>query len=159
MTVRDAARPAAPAPPPPPGPSFLRRHPVLAAFGVLAALSLFAAYWPLSAIATGVVVAGRASGLDRVVYDAARRGVRAVVTRIAHGPRPEPASPAPEPAPAPEPPRASPGTSTPSRSSPQPAPPDPPAPSRPTPPRTRRPRAAGERGPAPRTPSGAGLEL
>jgi hypothetical protein len=69
-------RMSAPAPRPP---SFLRRHPILAGFGVLAGLSLFAAYWPASAVITGVVVAGRASGADVVVW----RRLRTTSARIA----------------------------------------------------------------------------
>jgi hypothetical protein len=93
-------------------PSFLRRHPILAAFGALAGLSLFAAYWPASAVITGVVVAGRATGADMVAW----RWLRSTSARVGgrvqqawrrheakHG-APEPAAPSPSPAPsAPQP--------------------------------------------------------
>lgn len=107
MIARDAGRAASPPPPPPPaGPSFLRRHPLLAGFGVLAALSLFAAYWPASAIVTGVVVAARASGADRAALSLLERTARRVLNRVRNGPgdgpgaqagSPEPGAPAPEP--------------------------------------------------------------
>ena len=58
---------------PPPRTSFARRHPILAAFGVLAGLSLFAAYFPLSAIVTGVVVGAHASGVDGAAVRLGRR--------------------------------------------------------------------------------------
>jgi hypothetical protein len=96
----------------PTSPSFLRRHPILAAFGALAGLSLFAAYWPASAVITGVVVVGRATGADMVAW----RWLRSTSARMAgrvqqawrrheakHG-APEPAAPSPTPAPsAPQP--------------------------------------------------------
>jgi hypothetical protein len=95
----------------PTSPSFLRRHPILAAFGALAGLSLFAAYWPASAVITGVVVVGRATGADMVAW----RWLRSTSTRIAgrvqqawrrhetkHG-APEPAAPPPAPIPTPTP--------------------------------------------------------
>jgi hypothetical protein len=62
-----------------PPPSFVRRHPLLAAFGALAGLSLFAAYWPISAVITGIVVAGRATGADQVAW----RWLRTTSTRVA----------------------------------------------------------------------------
>lgn len=49
----------------PSGTSFARRHPILTAFGVLAGLSLFAAYFPISAFVTAAVVGARATGIDR----------------------------------------------------------------------------------------------
>ena len=113
MIASDAGRPASPPPPPPPpGPSFLRRHPLLAGFGVLAALSLFAAYWPASAIVTGVVVAARASGADRAALSFLERSARRVLGRLRNGPgdgpgaqgsAPEPPVPAEPPVAAPEP--------------------------------------------------------
>ena len=48
MTITDD-RSASVSPPTPP-PSFVRRHPILAGFGVLSGLSLFSALWPVSAI-------------------------------------------------------------------------------------------------------------
>ena len=58
---------------PAPAASFARRHPILAGFGVLAGLSLFAAYFPISAIVTGVVVGAHASGADRAALSIGRR--------------------------------------------------------------------------------------
>ena len=54
MTIRDE-RSTPPATPPPP--SYVRRHPILAGFGVLSGLSLFSALWPVSAIVVAVAVA------------------------------------------------------------------------------------------------------
>jgi hypothetical protein len=102
MTITDdrATTPTPAAAPP----SYVRRHPILAAFGVLSGLSLFSALWPLSAIVVGVAVAGHATGLDRAALHVAERlGVR-VRASVHHGVRPEPAPAAPEPvAPAPVP--------------------------------------------------------
>ena len=71
MTITDdrATTPTPAATPP----SYVRRHPILAAFGVLSGLSLFSALWPLSAIVVGVAVAGHATGLDRAVLHQAER--------------------------------------------------------------------------------------
>jgi hypothetical protein len=106
MTITDdrATTPTPAAAPP----SYVRRHPILAAFGVLSGLSLFSALWPLSAIVVGVAVAGHATGLDRVALHLAERlGVR-IRASVHHGVRPEPAPAAPEPAgPAPAEPRPS----------------------------------------------------
>ena len=108
--------------------SFLRRHPILAGFGVLAALSLFAAYWPLSAIVTGVIVAGRATGADRFAYREARRGLFAVARRLGmhrapsspvQPPAPSPPVPQPPGATAPQPPAAPHPPGPPSRRAPQ----------------------------------------
>ena len=93
MNVREA-----PPAPKPPAPSFARRHPFLAGFGALAALSLFAAYWPASAIITGIVVACRATGADRAVLAGVRRGAAAVVRRLRRS------TPPPDPGPAAGPP-------------------------------------------------------
>jgi hypothetical protein len=81
---------------------------------VLAALSLFAAYWPLSAIVTGVVVAARASGADKAALGVMRRGAGRVIDRVrrwtgldrgADAENPAPSTPLPAPAPtAPDPP-------------------------------------------------------
>src|ERR1035438_9377983 len=83
-------------------PSYVRRHPILAAFGVLSGLSLFSALWPLSAIVIGVAVAGHATGLDRAALHLAERlAVRirsSAHNRVHH--EPAPAAPSP-PAPAP----------------------------------------------------------
>ncbi|MGH7686572.1 MAG: hypothetical protein ACREN2_07135, partial [Candidatus Dormibacteria bacterium] len=122
MTENAAVRSTAPAPPPqpPPGLDFVRRHPVLAAFGALAGISLFAAYWPASAIVTGAIVLGRASGADRVAWRALRRGASAAAHRIGGWGRREPSPGVPTPdAPVPE---------APSPSSPPPAAPAPPVP-------------------------------
>jgi hypothetical protein len=111
MTITDdrATTPTPAAAPP----SYVRRHPIIAAFGVLSGLSLFSALWPLSAIVVGVAVAGHATGLDRAALHLADRlGVR-ISSSVHHGVRPEPApaAPAPEPvaphpsAPAPSAPR------------------------------------------------------
>ena len=162
VIARDAGRAGAPPPPPPPpGPSFLRTHPLLAGFGVLAALSLFAAYWPLSAIITGVVIAARATGADRAALHIVKRSARRLLDGLRqHGGRdrdpeggaPDPAAPAPDPsATAPQPPQPSP----PSPVAPEPAP----APGREAPPasRQRRNRAAARR--SVESPPPAGIEL
>ncbi|MBV8526893.1 MAG: hypothetical protein JOZ75_01110 [Candidatus Dormibacteraeota bacterium] len=143
MIATDAGRAvSSPPPPPPPGPSFLRRHPLLAGFGVLAALSLFAAYWPASAIVTGVLVAARASGADRAALSLLQQGGRRILQRLRdwggrapEAAAPEPAAPAPDPPAAHEPPVAAPEPS-PVAAGPSPAPAGPP------PPRPRRPRPA-----------------
>ena len=98
MTARDAGGNAGTQAPQ--GPSFIRRHPILAAFGVLAALSLFAAYWPVSAVVTGALVGARASGIDRIAFQWARRGAAAAMRRLHRIPEPPsgpPAACAPEP--------------------------------------------------------------
>jgi len=77
-----AGRSAQPSPLPIPAPSFARRHPFYAAFGVLAALSLFSAFWPLSALVTGALVAARATGLDRRALHGVATGGRWLVRRI-----------------------------------------------------------------------------
>src|SRR5579884_890891 len=94
----------APAPPPTHGvPSFARRHPILTGFGILAGVSLFASYFPLSAIVTGALVAFTATGADHVAMRAARRIGSAVAARWrVRTATPPPPPPAPEP-PAPQP--------------------------------------------------------
>jgi hypothetical protein len=93
MTISDD-RSVSPAPPPAP-PSFVRRHPIVAGFGVLSALSLFSALWPVSAIVITVAIAGHVTGLDRAAWSL----TRIVATRVAgalrgHAPVP-PVAPAP----------------------------------------------------------------
>ena len=92
---------------PPPSTSFARRHPILAGFGVLAGLSLFAAYFPLSAIVTGVLVGVRASGADRAAVRLGRRVGSGLVqrwrTRHPRAVAPSPAPPATEPPSSPPP--------------------------------------------------------
>src|SRR6202035_3013422 len=115
MTITDdrATTPTPAAPPP----SYVRRHPILAAFGVLSGLSLFSALWPLSAIVVGVAVAGHATGLDRAALHLAERlGVR-IRSSVRHGVHPEPAPGAPEPA-APTPAPVAPHPSAPEPSAP-----------------------------------------
>src|SRR5438309_7564157 len=123
MTARDAGGTAGTQPPQ--EPSFIRRHPILAAFGVLAALSLFAAYWPVSAIVTGALVGARASGADRVAYGWLTRGVAAVRHRLHRAPSPpadppggraaEPPAPSGPPVPSPRPGVPSPVTRAPAQ--------------------------------------------
>ncbi|HEY4870239.1 MAG TPA: hypothetical protein VII79_09550, partial [Candidatus Dormibacteraeota bacterium] len=79
MTARDGSAGGHTAPPP--TTSFARRHPILAGFGVLAGLSLFAAYFPLSAIVTCVLVGVRASGADRAAVRLGRRVGSGLVRR------------------------------------------------------------------------------
>ncbi|HUZ70059.1 MAG TPA: hypothetical protein VMU65_10135 [Candidatus Saccharimonadales bacterium] len=101
MTISD--RPAS-VTPPALRPSFVRRHPILAGFGVLSGLSLFSALWPVSAIVITVAVAADATGLDRKAWSL----TRSVAERIASAMRgrahadpspspPTPAAPAPQP--------------------------------------------------------------
>ncbi|MBV9101658.1 MAG: hypothetical protein JOZ46_11815 [Candidatus Dormibacteraeota bacterium] len=77
------------------GATFARRHPILTAFGVLAGLSLFAAYFPVSAIVTAVVVGVHATGADKLGLRAARRVGAAVLQRwhARHAPPPGGAQP------------------------------------------------------------------
>ena len=63
------------------GTTFVRRHPILAGFGVLAGLSLFAAYFPLSAVVTAVVVGVHATGVDRWGLRTARSAGTAILRR------------------------------------------------------------------------------
>jgi len=147
-TVREQSPIAAyarfmPVPPQPPqrtapapvSPSFLRRHPILAGFGLLAGLSLFAAWWPVSAVITGVVVAGRATGADVAAW----RWLRGTSSRVAGRLRRtwrdlearrqghEPVEHAPTPAAPPEPAPSEPAP-TPARPVPAPPAPAPPPP-------------------------------
>jgi hypothetical protein len=83
--------------PPAPARSFLRRHPILAGFGVLSGLSLFAALWPVSAIVISVAVAADATGLDRKAWSLTRsvaeRIASAVRGRAHQDPSPSPPTP------------------------------------------------------------------
>src|ERR1700683_391586 len=104
MTITDD-RTTTPTPPVPP-PSYIRRHPILAGFGVLSGLSLFSALWPASAIVIAVAIAGHATGLDRAAVLLVER-VAARIDASAHHRRhsdPEPTAPTPGPvAPTPAP--------------------------------------------------------
>jgi hypothetical protein len=105
MTINDdrsAVTPPAASPP-----SYLRRHPILAAFGVLSGLSLFSALWPASAVVIAVAVAGHATGLDRVALHMVERLAVRISSSAHHRANPDPAPSAPAPA-APEPSPASP---------------------------------------------------
>src|SRR5579864_8311053 len=89
-------RSSTPTPAAPP-PSYVRRHPILTAFGVLSGLSLFSALWPVSAVLVGVAVAGHATGLDRAAVRLVER-LAARVSASAHrrgNPEPAPVAPAP----------------------------------------------------------------
>ncbi|MGA7987518.1 MAG: hypothetical protein WCB51_03870, partial [Candidatus Dormiibacterota bacterium] len=102
MTISDD-RSASPVPPPAP-PSFVRRHPIVAGFGVLSGLSLFSALWPVSAIVISVAIAAHVTGADRAAWSITRalatRGAGALHGRGPVSPEPPaPGSPAP-PAPA-----------------------------------------------------------
>src|ERR1700693_3137703 len=120
MTITDD-RSSTPAPAAAP-PSYLRRHPILAAFGVLSGLSLFSALWPVSAIVIAVAVAGHATGLDRAAVLLAERVAARISSSEHHHGHAEPGPTAPTPA-APEP-------STPAPSAPAPSAPAPSAPVR-----------------------------
>ena len=97
MTFSDD-RPANVTPPAPPR-SFLRRHPILAGFGVLSGLSLFSALWPASAIVISVAIAADATGLDRKAWTLTRsvagRIASAVRDRAHEDPSPSPVAPTP----------------------------------------------------------------
>jgi hypothetical protein len=105
MTIKDD-RSTSPAPAPAP-PSYVRRHPILTAFGILSGLSLFSALWPVSAIVVGVAVAGHTTGADRAVLHVAERLAERVVSSMHHPAHHEPGPAAPAPTPpqpsAPEP--------------------------------------------------------
>jgi hypothetical protein len=109
MTITDD-RTSTPAPAAAP-PSYVRRHPILAAFGVLSGLSLFSALWPVSAIVIAVAVAGHATGLDRAAVLLAERLAARISASAHHRDHPEPGATAPTPsasepsAPAPSAPR------------------------------------------------------
>jgi hypothetical protein len=106
MTISDD-RSVSPVPPPAP-PSFVRRHPIVAGFGVLSGVSLFSALWPVSAIVISVAIAGHVTGLDRAAWSL----TRTVATRVAgalrgHAPvSPEPSAPGASEPVAPAPPSA-----------------------------------------------------
>jgi hypothetical protein len=97
--------------PPTPPPSFVRRHPILAGFGVLSGLSLFSALWPVSAIVVSVAIAADATGLDRKAWSVTKSVAERIATAV-HGhthdgptsPAPAPVAPVPS-APQPSPPR------------------------------------------------------
>jgi hypothetical protein len=95
MTItNDRSSTPTPAAPPP---SYVRRHPILTAFGVLSGLSLFTALWPVSAVVVGVAVAGHATGLDRAAVRLTER-LAARISASAHRrghPEPAPVAPAP----------------------------------------------------------------
>jgi hypothetical protein len=85
--------------------SFARRHPILTGFGLLAGVSLFASYFPLSAVVTAGLVAVKATGADAAAVRAGSRLFNAVVqrwrARSADPPQrdvPQPVPTAPEPA-------------------------------------------------------------
>ncbi|HEY6470341.1 MAG TPA: hypothetical protein VI434_11285 [Candidatus Dormibacteraeota bacterium] len=109
--------------PPPPPPSFVRRHPILAGFGVLSALSLFSALWPASAIVVSVAIAADATGLDRKAWSLTTRVAERIATAVRGREQPDPPSPAPV---------------VPAPSAPQPSAPVVPAPSAPQPSAPRR---------------------
>src|SRR5580704_4662186 len=100
MTIKDDLS-TSPAPPPAP-PSYVRRHPILSAFGILSGLSLFSSLWPVSAIVVGVAVAGHATGADRAVLHIAERLAARLVSSMHHPAHHEPGPAAPAPA-APQP--------------------------------------------------------
>ena len=120
---------------------------------MLAALSLFAAYWPASAIVTGVVVAARASGADRAALSILERSARRVLDRLRKGPGDGPGAEggSPEPPVPAEPPQAAP------EPSPVAVTPPPAAPGTPPAPRPRRPRPAPR--PRERSAQQAGIEI
>jgi hypothetical protein len=93
-------------PPTPPvtPPSYIRRHPILAGFGVLSGLTLFSALWPASAIVIAVVIAGHATGLDHAAVLLVERLAARISASAHHHEHPDPGPVAPAPAPpAPEP--------------------------------------------------------
>jgi hypothetical protein len=94
--------PHQPTPPSAHQPSFARRHPILTGFGVLAGVSLFAAYFPISAIITGVVVGAHATGADRVAWRWTERAATWVQSKLhRHAASPPVSAPAPPAAPSP----------------------------------------------------------
>src|ERR1700680_1099239 len=124
MTITDD-RSSTPTPAAPP-PSYVRRHPILTAFGVLSGLSLFSALWPLSAVVIAVAVAGHATGLDQAALHLAERVAARISASAHHHGHSEPEPVAPEPA-APQPSAPAPQPSAPA---PQPSAPAPSAPRR-----------------------------
>src|SRR5580658_8290807 len=135
-------------------PSYIRRHPILAGFGVLSGLSLFSALWPVSAIVIAVAIAGHATGLDRTAVLLVER-VAARIDASAHHrthPDPTPTTPTPAPAaPAPSPEPCAPAPTAPRREVHTPATPtarsrrDPHAPATHRPVRARRPQTSEHR--------------
>src|SRR4029077_19338245 len=105
MTITDD-RSSTPTPAATP-PSYVRRHPIIAAFGVLSGLSLFSALWPLSAVVVGVAVAGHATGLDRAALHLVERLAERVSSsaRLRAHPGPAPAPPTRQHRSPPHPPR------------------------------------------------------
>src|SRR5579863_6277632 len=101
MTITDD-RTTTPTPAPTP-PSYIRRHPILAGFGVLSGLSLFSALWPVSAIVIAVAVAGHATGLDRAAVLLVERVAARIDASARHRTHPDPAPVAAAPTPSPEP--------------------------------------------------------
>lgn len=93
MTITDD-RSSTPAPAAAP-PSYVRRHPILAAFGVLSGLSLLSALWPVSAIVIAVAVAGHATGLDRAAVLLAERLAARISSSAHHHGHAEPGPTAP----------------------------------------------------------------
>jgi hypothetical protein len=94
-------RTATPAPPATP-PSFVRRHPIVAGFGVLSGLSLFSALWPASAIAITLAIAAHATGVDRVAWSLTRKAAMRIFDSvrgrsIGTAPSPEPSPDSPQP--------------------------------------------------------------
>jgi hypothetical protein len=100
MTITDD-RSSTPTPAAAP-PSYVRRHPILTAFGVLSGLSLFSALWPVSAVVIAVAVAGHATGLDRAAVLLAERLAARISASAHHHEHSEPGPVAPAPA-APQP--------------------------------------------------------
>lgn len=149
MTITDD-RTTTPTPPVTP-PSYIRRHPILAGFGVLSGLSLFSALWPVSAIVIAVAIAGHATGLDRAIVLLVERTAARIDASARHRnhPDPRPVAPSPIPTPAPEP--AAPAPTAPRREVHTPAAPaarsrrDPHAPAAHRPVRTRRPHVSEHR--------------
>jgi hypothetical protein len=88
MTITDdRTTPPTPAPTPP---SYVRRHPILAGFGVLSGLSLFSALWPVSAIVIAVAIAGHATGLDRAAVLLVERVAARIDASAHHRTHPDP---------------------------------------------------------------------
>jgi len=89
------ARPPAPVSP---TTSFARRHPILTGFGILAGLSLFAAYFPISAFVTAGLVGAHATGADRLALRGTRRAVAWIRVHVpVKRQNPAPSSPRPQP--------------------------------------------------------------
>ena len=95
MTIPDDRPTFVTAPSPPP--SFVRRHPILAGFGVLSGLSLFSALWPASAIVVAVAVAADATGLDRKAWSLTRSVAGRITAAVGDHTRTDPVAPSPAP--------------------------------------------------------------